>query len=353
MMKKAISLISYIIFASSCFAENHALIIGIGHYPFQPLEGPKNDANAIEEVLNTKWGFDSENITTLIDQQATRENILASLDSIYDKTNQGDNVFIYYSGHGTSVHDTSIQAPLPNTSGALIPYDVHGLKTKAELMKKLIKGRDDLKPRFTKLDQGGRHLFVTIDACYSGNTIRAVNKPNELPTRFIPLGQMVEDKSPDLEFKENPLQNSNDDNEEYPYNNIFYLSAASEHEKAQDIPLRFLHKIPTIDNKPHGAFTNTLLEYLYQPEIADLNKDKKVSYFELTKTLTKRMEEREFSHTPSALPTKKDDIYQLTEQSVFFIDEILSNNNTKTSAHSKNKNEETIPSKKLKKLGFK
>ncbi len=350
MIKKTIPLISCFLFVGSCFAENHALVIGIGSYPFQPLEGPKHDANAIEEVLNKKWRVEAKNITTLIDQQATRKNILASLDSLYDKTKKGDNVFIYYSGHGTSVHDNTIQAPLPNTSGALIPYDVFGLKTKAELMEKLIKGRDDLKPRFTKLDQGGRHLFVAIDACYSGNTIRALNKPDELPTRFMALDQMIEVES---SADKSAPKESNDTNEEYPYSNIFYLSAASEYERAQDIPLRFLHKIPTIDNKPHGAFTNTLLEYLYQPESADLNKDKKVSYFELTKTLTKRMEERGFSHTPSALPTQKDDIHQLANQSVFFIDNTVSDDSIKVSTDSENKSKTTILSKTLKQLGFK
>jgi hypothetical protein len=329
----------------STFAENYALIIGIGNYPYQPLEGPVNDAQSIKTILESRWAFKAENIETLIDQQATRENILQAIDELYTKTQPQDNIFLYYSGHGTSVYDNTIQAPLPNTSGALIPYDVRGLKTKNELMKKLIKGRDDLKPRFSKLDAGNRHLFVAIDACYSGNTIRNLKDPLQLPTRFLNLSALFSEK----ESKNNSGGSTAKPEhfelvEDYPYQNIFYLSAASEHEKAQDIPSRMLHKIPTIDNKPHGAFTNSLLEFLYQPIKADINKDNKISYREVTQALSERMEQRGFSHTPSALPQNKNDIKKLGERALFFIDYVQEARQQSTSP---------TTSKTLQELGFK
>jgi hypothetical protein len=328
------------------FAENHALIIGIGNYPYQPLEGPLNDARAIKNVLETRWQFKSKNIHSLINQEATRDNILKAIDKLYARTKPEDNIFFYYSGHGTSIYDNTIQAPLPNTSGALIPYDVRGLKTKAELMNKLIKGRDDLRPRFSKLDKGRRHLFIAIDACYSGNTIRNLKDPLDLPTRFINLSALFSDK----ESAKNvvPEANTPEADEiqgEYPYENIFYLSAASEHEKAQDIPARMLHKLPTIDNKPHGAFTNSLLEFLHQPEKADLNKDKSISYREITQALSTRMEERGFSHSPSALPIQQNDDRKLGDQALFFIDSVSLNTNDDDKPKGKNNT--------LKELGFK
>lgn len=347
-MFKAILIFSCgLLISKLAIAENHALIIGIGKYPFQPLEGPKYDAIAIKEVLNKKWGFKEKNISTLIDSEATRKNILLSIDNLYDKTSSGDNIFIYYSGHGTSIYDNTIKAPLPETSGALIPYDVAGLKTKQELLDKLIIGRNDLRPRFSKLDMHGRHLFIAIDACYSGNTIRNTNDPEELPTRFMDVNRLVK---ADPSTIHNDLLSSNDaipsdiDKNIYPYQNIVYISAASEYEKAQDIPHRLLHKIPTIDNNPHGAFTNTLLEHLYNPSKADLNNNQSVSYLELRLALANRMSERGFKHSPQTLPTENSSAFQLVNQSIFFFD---------SSAIKEDKKNQNSVSNLLENLGFK
>ena len=301
-------------------ANNYALLVGVGGYPSQPLEGPVNDVKAIKTVLNKKWGFADSNIKTLLDAEATKKSILSALDDLYTRTKSGDNVFIYLSGHGTSSLDRDIRAPLPTTSGAFIPFDVQGVKTREELMKRLIIGRQDLRPRFKQFDDNGRHLFVAIDACYSGNTVRGKFKTESLPTRHLKLSDLVPRSYGEaLNSSEATLEAPDTQESLYPYKNTFYLGASGEHEKAEDIPLRMLNKFQTIDNKAHGAFTNTLLEFFYEPQKADANKDERISYAELQQALKERMGGRGFSHTPQGLPTIAQDDNNLAQQEVFFL----------------------------------
>jgi hypothetical protein len=310
-----------LILSSVSSAGNHALLIGVGEYPSQPLEGPTYDVAALQEVLHERWDFKSSEIKTLVNEQATKNRILTEIDGLYARTKPGDNVFLYFSGHGTSSLDTDIRAPLPTTSGAFIPFDVAGVKTRAELMERLVIGREDLRPRFKEFDDNGRHLFVVIDACYSGNTVRGAFKKNKLPERHLSLNSLVSKSfGSDLDSSEQ-WKDQDETQDYYPYKNVFYLGASGEHEKAQDIPKRMINDFKTIDNKPHGAFTDTLLQYLYHPSGADQNKDGNVSYAELRQSLQNKMRKRGFSHTPQGLPTIDQDDELLAQRNVFLFSE--------------------------------
>lgn len=308
--------------ATNALAERYALLVGVSDYATKPLSGPVNDVAALRKVLNEKWSFKSKNITVLLDEQGTKKNILKAIDDLTKKTQEGDDVFIYLSGHGTSANDRDMRIPLPTTSGAFIPVDIKGVDTMASLMEHLVIGRRDLQPLFMKLDKGGRHVFVAIDACYSGNTVRGFFSKDKLPSRNLSLRELLPNTrsfGDDLAKKTEKdwVQAESKEYNTYPYSNVFYLSASGEHEPAQDIPLELIRVYPTIDGKPHGAFTDTLLRVLSRDIDADINEDGQVTYVELKNIMRNLMRSRGFDHTPQGLPTMAEDTNNLSSQPIF------------------------------------
>ncbi len=236
--------------------NRYALVIGVGRYAapsIRPLDGPALDAPAVAAELTARWGFPAANIRILIDAQATRANILAGLDWLVSTTKSGDQVVVYYSGHGTSRADrNALHYGLYPGSGAIFPYDV-STESEDRAMATLLVGRRDLRPRLQALDQG-RTVIVVLDSCYSENAARNHQVPAAKPpgtSKAEPLFGALQD------FVAPP------EREAYPYRNIVSLSAASEAEPAMDIGIDDIRGgVRTIDNRPKGALTDALLRGL-------------------------------------------------------------------------------------------
>ena len=301
--KAAIAVLTLLIggiVASGANAANHALLIGIGKYKTRTLEGPPHDVAALRGVLASKYDFKRENIRTLINREAVKSRILNEIGQLAHITQPGDRIFIYFSGHGTSRRDDLMSLPLPHGSGALVPADFSEDPNQSieDLMSQLIIGRRDLRPMLERLDRD-RQVLMVFDTCFSGNTVRSIGviKPLNL-SRYINL----ESKSVFNEelsigsFEENLIHD-----EPYPYQNIFYISASSENEIAKDIQQDLLYLYPTIDGKPHGALTDSLLRVLAGQVQIDTNNDGEWSQMELYTALRSLVQQR-FKQTPQALP---------------------------------------------------
>ncbi len=305
---------------NNAVAEQYALLVGIADYHIKPLAGPKNDARLLKTILQTKWAFKPKNITLLLNDEGTRKNILDNIKHLYTKSKAGDSVFIYLSGHGTSSQDNAFKSNLPINSGAFIPVDIKSIKNQSELMQKLIIGRHDLKPLLQKFDNNGRHVFVAIDACFSGNTVRGLYNTQQLTTRYLSSNAILASRG----LGENAAQIekprsliSSTENTIYPYKNIFYLSASSEYEPAQDIKPSMLARYPTIDGLPHGAFSDALLRVLNNTLNADSNNDGYINYSELKKSVRQFMRLRGFASTPQGLPSLAEDNNKLLSKAIF------------------------------------
>jgi len=314
--------ISITVFAAVPEESNkYALLVGIADYRTDKLEGPINDVRSIRNALVSHWNFRTQDIRVLLNRQATKHKILDNIENLYRVSKPGDDIFIYLSGHGTSAGDKTASYPLPTTTGAFIPIDVDYIHNQKNIIDRLIVGKDDLRPLLEKLDHGNRQVLVAIDACYSGNTVRGSHSEYKLPSRFIPIEKFLltrglpETKEPiKTVHKVNIKKN---ENSIYPYTNIYYLSASGEYEPAQDIPASMLDIFPTIDAKPHGAFTDSLLRIMTKTLHADHNNNGKISYAELKKTLRMLMSERGFNHTPQGLPSLTEDHNKLSERTLF------------------------------------
>ncbi|MDH0864026.1 polysaccharide deacetylase family protein [Mitsuaria sp. GD03876] len=148
---------------ANLYRDSYALVIGIDQYKTWPrLQHAVRDARAIQETLQTQFGFRPENVTTLTDAEATRANILRALNAMARRGGDGakvkrdDRVFVFFAGHGSTR-----KLPSGRDVGYIIPVDA---------------GTDDLQtdaiamPQLQELGEAlpAKHAFFVIDACYSG-----------------------------------------------------------------------------------------------------------------------------------------------------------------------------------------
>ncbi|MGL5083674.1 MAG: caspase family protein [Microcoleaceae cyanobacterium] len=119
-----------------------ALLVGINQYPagkdcFEPLRGCITDVELQRELLQARFGFQSADILTLTDTQATRENIeTAFITHLTEQAQAEDIVVFHFSGYGCCVlrpHDSSVVG-VPPTQNALVPADGHFLASEDNLV---------------------------------------------------------------------------------------------------------------------------------------------------------------------------------------------------------------------------
>ncbi|WP_084461098.1 caspase family protein [Curvibacter gracilis] len=141
--------------------NRHALIIGISRYadPRIPeLPGTHVDRESATQMAQAMQ-VPPGNITYLQDEAATGDGIRKALQELSTRIEEGDRVFLHYSGHGTRYKD----AQAGNCVEALLAYDggPQGTVTNREMA-------DLLKPIVKKSDK----LFVMYDACHSGGIVQ-------------------------------------------------------------------------------------------------------------------------------------------------------------------------------------
>ncbi len=297
-----INKLTFLILFNACigFSTNRALLIGVGEFPYfpsvSPLAGPTNDVAALKITLTKSWGFEPNNVQSLVNAAATKSAILAGIDKLIQITQPGDFVLIYFSGHGTSFHDSANRGlGLDMRTGAIVPYDFRK-GTPAQMVSSLLVGSSDLKKRFLQL-QHNAEVMVLFDACFSGESAKFIPQLVARDLEIVDTRPLKKDaKIPEVE----PMK------EEWPYRNLVYISASARNEKAWDIPQKAIdegHR-STIDGRPHGAFTNGLLAGLNGE--ADLDHDGLITYRELHQYLMETVQ-ASFGQTPQLFPKEWED----------------------------------------------
>lgn len=142
-------------------SNRHALIIGVSRYAdpnTPPLPGVHIDRESATQMAEAMQ-VPAANTQYLQDEQATGANIRKALADLTARVEEGDRVFIHYSGHGTRYNDTAAGGCVE----ALVAYDGGQSGT---LTNREIAGL--LKPLTAKTDK----LFVMYDACHSGGLLK-------------------------------------------------------------------------------------------------------------------------------------------------------------------------------------
>ena len=294
-------------------ARTVALLIGIGQFdniglvsPDQAkklkLEGPPLDVAAMRRVVEQRMGARPDDIHVLLDHQASRANIRAELAALVSRSQPGDTVVIYFSGHGTSQRDTGSRTGLPQGTSAWIPADFDWGNVD-NVGPRLISGRLDIRPlALEPLDRGGRTVIIISDSCFSGNIARGIGSPaGEVISRFAPLGDSAD--SPD--GLPEAVKAADFTPAVYPYRRVLMLSASSDTEKAAELGGDRAQQ--TIDGKPKGALTDALLRVFEGVAPADYDRDGKVSFVELRRAVVEDMVEKRLAQSPQLLPSLDQD----------------------------------------------
>lgn len=153
------------------YTDSRALIIGINKYEsVSPLAYAVNDAVEVKQILIDELNFPTENIIVLLDENATRTNILKAFHTFtQDHVTLDERIIIYYAGHGHTV--TGFRGEV----GYLVPYDGIANETSSLI-------RWDEFTRNAELIRA-KHMLFVMDACYGG--LALTRSPSAGSVRFL------------------------------------------------------------------------------------------------------------------------------------------------------------------------
>lgn len=125
----------------------YAVIVGVGRYTAMPsLRYTDDDAYRFYSFLKSPEGgaLPDDQIVVLVDENATRENILRAMRQYFLKADKNDVILFFFSGHGLE--------------GCFLPVDYDGFNNKLR--------HEEIKQIF--LQSQAKHKVCIADACHSG-----------------------------------------------------------------------------------------------------------------------------------------------------------------------------------------
>ncbi|MCI4669338.1 MAG: caspase family protein [Bacteroidia bacterium] len=141
--------------------KNYLLLIGVNQYQhWNTLHNAVKDCRDLADVLTRDYQFAPENVITLFNEEATRENILETFEQLQETISPDDNLLIYYAGHG--FYDSYSQL------GYWVPMEARQNKIPDFIRNSTI--HDYLRTINTK------HTFLIADACYAGSLFATASR---------------------------------------------------------------------------------------------------------------------------------------------------------------------------------
>ena len=165
--------------ASDAAPTFHALLIGVDAYTVKPLHGCVNDIDAIQRILIDQAGISPERITRLTSAHdgtahettvpgapATLANVRAAFDTLgSDRVAPGDQVFIYYAGHGGR---QQVNADTPTMHReSLLPVDFNAGPTGWDVFYDF-----QFNAALSRIIARTRSVSVILDCCHSSGATR-------------------------------------------------------------------------------------------------------------------------------------------------------------------------------------
>lgn len=261
----------------------HGIIIGCCEEYKEGIKGlnAKKDAESFfNELTNMYYNGNrskaSQNIHLLTEKSVTRTNVQHKLKEVAQKTQPGDVVYFFYSGHGSSLHDKSrLIAPsyknnelikVMENSGLIIPYDFNFKKVGKTAIISKRDLRDNNGYGFEYLDNKNVQVIMISDSCYSGNLFR--NSSNSTK-KFIPTTKLNLDY--DTEVAKIKERTHKEKHHQKEYNNLIFFSAGgTDKTVAED------------DRLKRGKFSLVVEKCL---KTANQNRDNKITKKELQECL--------------------------------------------------------------------
>ena len=152
----------------------YCLFVGINEYQanhINNLGGCENDVNAMQDVLKERFDIPATNIVTLLDFQATREEILWQFKDHLGQAKEGDTALFYYSGHGSQ----EIADPCfwgiedDHLNETLVCHDSRVTPESYDLADK------ELRFLIDEISKNKPRIITIIDSCHSAGATRGVD----------------------------------------------------------------------------------------------------------------------------------------------------------------------------------
>lgn len=137
-----------------------ALLIGINYKNTEgELRGCVNDVNDLKKMLTSKYDYSPSNVTTVIDSEATRKNILKQFTELLRSGKSGETLFVSFSGHGYYWDDIYNKDEIDGKDELIVTVDNYAIVD--DELKNIIDA--NLKENVT--------LIALFDNCHSGTIL--------------------------------------------------------------------------------------------------------------------------------------------------------------------------------------
>ncbi len=144
-----------------------AVLVGINSYKSDPLRGCIIDTVIMRDLLIKKYKVPASSIRLILDDRATKNNIEERLEWLV--SNDSENKFFYYSGHGAQIPIQDYSANNHEVDGMnelLCPVDFSWNGTYIL--------DNDINNILNKMKKE-HHMTMVIDACHSGTISRGIS----------------------------------------------------------------------------------------------------------------------------------------------------------------------------------
>jgi hypothetical protein len=248
--------------ATTCAAENYALVMGIANYPdpvdefgavltddagvplSNRLSGAVNDARAINRLLVSKYAFRAPNVQLLLDEKATGDAFFAAWKSLAYRLKPKDKLVFYFSGHGTTVPSSQ---------------EADGKDEMIMLGDETLVSDNFFGDVAKALAEMGVDATFVFDSCFSGGMARDVfelgGKSVRPVAKFVPRRKLSKPRKLDVTSLQGAMLTSKGKKRAGSY---AFLFASRESEPATDLQF----KDPTVPS--HGLLTLLLTDLLDQ-----------------------------------------------------------------------------------------
>ncbi|KAI0031229.1 hypothetical protein K488DRAFT_36948, partial [Vararia minispora EC-137] len=156
----------------------HVLLIGINVYPaFSGLNGAVADVNLVRDFLVNTLGVpdDRTHIRTLLNENATRDRIIASFQELASKDNmikKDDPILIFYAGHGSTLPKPPKWDASSSEIQCLVAHDAGYDDKEGKWVKGVVPDVTLASLLATLAKAKGDNITVILDCCHSGSGAR-------------------------------------------------------------------------------------------------------------------------------------------------------------------------------------